>query len=128
MNTWTLTGRLGADAEIRDLQSAKVANFNVATDSYRKTANGEREKTTIWTRAKWFSPNEGALQYLKKGCKVLLQGRPAADAYTDRNGQLVAVQEMLVSTIEIIEFVQNGAEGHTNAPQSQNAPKVEDFH
>ena len=119
MNNWILTGRLGADAEIKELQSGKVANFNVATDSYKKAANGEREKTTIWTRAKWFNPNEGALPFLKKGAKVLLQGRPSADAYTDKNGQLVAVQEMLVGQVEITEFAKDG--------QPQQAQPIDDL-
>ncbi len=115
MNTWTLLGRLGGDAEIKELQGGKVANFNVAADSYKKGANGEREKTTIWTRAKWFNPNDKMVTFLKKGCRVLLVGRPSADAYVNKAGELIAVQEMLVGAVEIIEFAK-GEEANGGAP------------
>lgn len=105
MNNWILSGRIGRDAETRTLQSGKtVINFSIATDVYGKNANGEGEKRTLWTNVSWFSGNEKLVPYLKKGAVVMIEGRPTAHAYQNKEGQIVGDTEMVASRIEMMSF------------------------
>lgn len=78
VNRVTLIGNLGADPEIRRLQSGDpVVNLRIATsESWRDKNSGERKEKTEWHQVVIF--NDGlakvAEQYLKKGSKVYLEG------------------------------------------------------
>ena len=80
----TLTGRIGKDAEVKDFgNSNQVINFSVAvSDNYTKQ-DGTKVERTIW--ADCVLPvrdgKTGRTQYLKKGCIVLVKGKPEARAY-----------------------------------------------
>lgn len=72
MNNWTLSGKLGKDAETRTLDSGKtVITFSLATDETRKGADGQPTKETLWTRVSYFVQTANVAQYLKKGATVL---------------------------------------------------------
>src|SRR5712671_4788726 len=79
VNKVILVGNLGKDPEIRRTQDGRpIANLSVATsESWRDKNTGERKEKTEWHRVVIF--NEGlakvAEQYLKKGAKVLIEGK-----------------------------------------------------
>lgn len=79
VNRVILVGNLGADPEIRNMQSGKpVCNLRIATsESWKDRESGERRERTEWHRVIIF--NEGlcriAESYLKKGSKVYLEGQ-----------------------------------------------------
>jgi hypothetical protein len=81
MQKLILTGHVGNDATIADLQSGKqVINFNVAvTEKYK-----DREPVTTWYKCAWFINNASIAQYIKKGTKVLVEGNPILK-YTPHN-------------------------------------------
>jgi single-strand DNA-binding protein len=129
MNNWILSGRLGRDAETRTLQSGKtVVSFSIATDEYRKNANGESEKQTLWTSVSWFNGG-GLVPYLKKGAVVLVEGRPTARAYTNKEGQPACALEMLANRIEMMSFAADGekpADLLEQPKQAQQQPQPTD--
>jgi single-strand DNA-binding protein len=56
--------------------------YHTVNDDYTNN-NGERVKRTIWVRVSaWGKQAENCNQYLKKGSKVLVEGRLTADAAT----------------------------------------------
>lgn len=79
VNKCILIGHLGADPEIRRLNSGDlVVNIRIATsESWRDKNSGERKEKTEWHNVVIF--NEGiakvAEQYLKKGMKVYVEGQ-----------------------------------------------------
>ena len=77
-HTIILVGNLGRDAEMRYLANGKaVTNFSVAvSDGF-----GE-QKRTIWIRVSAWEKTAEACAALKKGAKVLVEGRLVADAQT----------------------------------------------
>ena len=91
VNKVILVGNLGADPEIRRLNSGDpVVNLRIATsESWRDRNSGERRERTEWHRVVIF--NEGlckiAEQYLKKGSKVYLEGQLQTRKWQDQNGQ-----------------------------------------
>ncbi len=91
VNKVILIGNLGADPEIRSLNSGdRVANLRVATsESWRDRASGERKERTEWHRVVIFNDNlvKVAEQYLRKGSKVYLEGTIQTRKWTDQSGQ-----------------------------------------
>jgi single-strand DNA-binding protein len=89
LNQCTITGRLAAGVEIRRTQDGKpIANLRVAcAETWRDKNSGDRKEKVEWFSVVIFS--EGlckiAEQYLKKGSKVLLQGKIATREWTDKD-------------------------------------------
>lgn len=83
-HTVILVGNLGRDPEMRYTPSGQaVTNFSVAVNDNYTNSNGEKVERTIWIRVStWGRQAETCNQYLKKGSKVLVEGRLSADAKT----------------------------------------------
>lgn len=79
VNKVILVGNLGADPEIRRLNSGDpVVNLRIATsESWRDKNSGERKEKTEWHQVVIFNDNlaKVAEQYLKKGVKVYIEGQ-----------------------------------------------------
>lgn len=90
MNQVTITGRLGADPEIRRTASGSpIANIRVAvSQNWRDKNSGERKERTEWVPVVIYS--EGlckiAEQYLRKGSRVLIQGEWKTRKWSDQSG------------------------------------------
>lgn len=82
--TIIIAGNLGRDPEMRYTQGGQaVTNFSVAVSDNYTNSQGERIERTIWFRVStWGKLAETCAQYLKKGRKVLVEGRLVADAAT----------------------------------------------
>ena len=91
VNKVILIGNLGADPEVRSMQSGdKVVNLRLATsENWRDKATGERKEKTEWHRVVIFNEALGkvAEQYLKKGSKVYIEGALQTRKWTDQSGQ-----------------------------------------
>ena len=79
VNKVILVGNLGADPEIRRLNSGDpVVNLRIATsESWRDKQSGERKEKTEWHQVVIFNDQlaKVAEQYLKKGMKVYIEGQ-----------------------------------------------------
>jgi single-strand DNA-binding protein len=79
VNKVILVGNLGADPEIRRLNSGDpVVNLRIATsETWRDKNSGERKEKTEWHQVVIFNDNlaKVAEQYLKKGMKVYIEGQ-----------------------------------------------------
>jgi len=83
-HTIIIVGNLGKDPEMRYTPSGQaVTTFNVATNRKYTGSDGNLVKETIWFRINvWGRQAEPCSQYLKKGSKVLVEGRLNADPAT----------------------------------------------
>ncbi|WP_439272731.1 single-stranded DNA-binding protein [Pseudochrobactrum sp. HB0163] len=90
VNKVILVGNLGADPEIRRLNSGEpVANLRIATsESWRDRQTGERKDRTEWHSVVIFNENLAKIaeQYLKKGAKVYIEGQLQTRKWQDQNG------------------------------------------
>jgi len=91
VNKVILVGNLGADPEIRRLNSGDpVVNLRIATsESWRDKSSGERREKTEWHNVVIFNDNlaKVAEQYLKKGMKVYIEGQIQTRKWQDQQGQ-----------------------------------------
>lgn len=91
INKVTLMGRLGADPESRKFSNGgQVVNMRVATsETWKDKQSGERRERTEWHSVAIF--NEGlcrvALNFLKKGSRVYLEGQLETRKWQDQQGQ-----------------------------------------
>lgn len=91
VNKVILVGNLGADPDVRTMQSGdKVVNLSIATSEGWKDKNtGERREKTEWHRVVVF--NKGLVtvceNYLKKGAKVYIEGQIETRKWQDQSGQ-----------------------------------------
>ena len=83
-HTLIIVGNLGRDPEMRYTPSGQaVTNFNVATNRQYTASDGTQVKETIWFRiSAWGKTAEICNQYLRKGSKVLVEGRLTPDPKT----------------------------------------------
>jgi len=78
LNRVQLIGNVGADPEIRSVNSGKVANFRIATSETWKDKNtGEKKERTEWhSIVVWNDGLVGVIEkYVKKGSKVMIEGQ-----------------------------------------------------
>lgn len=80
----TIVGNLGRDPEMRYTSSGQaVTSFSVATTHEYNTADGQHVKETTWFRVSvWGKMGEACNTYLKKGSRVLVDGRIVPDKET----------------------------------------------
>ena len=98
-----------------------VTNINVATNRVYTDSNGQKVTETIWFRVSiWGARGETVNQYLKKGSKVLVEGRLNADpetggprTFTRNDGSTGASFEM---TGNNVVFLSSRSEDQSNQP------------
>src|SRR4051812_21209950 len=100
VNKVILVGNLGADPEIRTLNSGdRVANLRIATsETWRDRTSGERKERTEWHRVVIFNDNlvKVAENYLKKGSKVYIEGAIQTRKWTDQSGPEKSPPELVL--------------------------------
>jgi single-strand DNA-binding protein len=83
-HTIIIVGNLGRDPEMRYTPGGQaVTNFSVATSRKYTGSDGALVNETIWFRiSAWGKQAETCNQYLKKGSRVLVEGRLVPDNAT----------------------------------------------
>ena len=85
MNIVTLSGRIGKDAEARQVGDRWVVKFTVAT--YRRTnANGQWGYVADWHNVELWGNSAKAAEFLKKGTQVTVSGSLRYDEYEGKDG------------------------------------------
>ncbi len=88
VNKVILVGNLGADPEVRHLESgSKVAKLSIATSERYTNKNGEKVDQTEWHKVElWDRLADLSEQYLKKGNTVYIEGKIKTNTYQDKEG------------------------------------------
>ena len=123
MNKVVLMGRLTKDPDVRYSQGNNpmvIARYTLAVDRKFKR-DGEANADFINCIA--FGKNgEFAEKYLRKGMKILVEGRWQSGSYTNRDGQKVYTNDCVVESCEFAESKNaNQQNEQNNRPQPSNS-------
>jgi single-strand DNA-binding protein len=125
-HTLIVVGNLGKDPEMRYTPSGQaVTSFNVASSRQYTSNNGQTVKETCWFRVSaWGKQAETCNQFLRKGSRVLVEGRLSPDpasggpkTYMKKDGTPGASYDMMASTIR---FLSSRAEGEASAAPGED--------
>lgn len=89
LNQCTFTGRLGADPETKSFQNGgRVCNLRLAVGEQWKDKSGERKEKTEWVSVTIYSDGLVGIaeQYLRKGSRILVQGKQSTRKWQDQSG------------------------------------------
>lgn len=119
MNKLIITGNLGHDPSMKEVNGKQVAEFSVGVQS-----GYGQNKTTIWYRVHaWEKKAELCKQYLFKGSKVLVIGEFSPKEYIPTLGKNAGTKQISlnVSATEI-EFLNTKSEATAPGNQQNSAP------
>jgi len=99
-------GNVGRDPEIRYLDTRPCATFSLATtERARRTAAGvEIPERTEWHNIVMFDASaELAEKYIRKGSKLLIEGKIRTRTWQDRNTIKHTITEIYVDSFDILK-------------------------
>ena len=116
-NKVVLVGNLTRDVELKYTQSGMaIGNFGLAVNERRKDKNTGEDKDivcyvdiTVFARAA-----EVASQYIRKGSKVLVDGRLNLDSWVDQNGQKRSKHTIIANTVQFLSPKNESNESYGN--------------
>jgi single-strand DNA-binding protein len=103
-NKIILVGNLTRDIELRYSQAGMgIAKTAIAT-SRKFTSNGEKKEEVCFVDITFFGRSaEVANQYLRKGSKILVEGRLNFEQWVDQNGQKRSKHSVIVETMQMLD-------------------------
>ncbi len=122
-NKVVLVGNLTRDIELRYSQSGMAIAKTAIATSRKFTTNGEKKEEVMFIDITFFGRSaEVANQYLRKGSKILVEGRLQFDQWVDQNGGKRSKHSVAVETMQMLDS--KGENQNGSAPQSNyNAPQ-----
>lgn len=124
----SLIGNIGGDATVRTLDNGSTAiSFSVAVTEKRKD-----QEITTWAACTIWKYNDQPTtiaQYLKKGQKVYVEGKPSVRTYVTKEAQTGASLEVRVDFVELLGGAQAAPQQAPQSapvaqPRSQSVPQA----
>ena len=123
INRAILLGNVGADPEIRSMQSGdRVATFRLATsETWRDKATGEKKEATEWHTIVCFNQALVKIieQYVQKGGRVSVEGAIRTRKWQDRDGNDRYRTEIVIGPFD----GRLGLEGSPSGGGAQRTPE-----
>lgn len=132
MNRVILVGRLTRDPDVRysaGENSMAIARYTLAVDRRGRRNGGNEEQTADFINIVAFGRDgEFAERYLRKGNRILVEGRIQTGSYTNKDGQRVYTTDVVVERHEFVES--RGTSGGSDfadsfAPAAGGRPQTE---
>ena len=103
-NKIILVGNLTRDIEVRfTASSLAIGNTGIATNKKFKNQMGEEKEEVMFIDITFFGRTaEIANQYLKKGSKILVEGRLKLDQWTDQSGKKRSKHSLVVESMKML--------------------------
>jgi len=116
-NKVVLVGNLTRDVEVRYSQSgAAIGKVGIATSHKWKSQTGEQKEEVMFIDLTFFGRTaEIANQYLRKGSKVLVDGRLVLEQWTAQDGTKRSKHSITVESMKMLDSKKDSQ----NNPQQQ---------
>ena len=123
-NKVIMVGNLTRDLELRYAPSGTaIGNTGIATSRKFKSGTGESREEVCFVDITFFGRTaEIANQYLRKGSKVLVEGRLKYDTWDDQNGNRRSKHSITVESMQMLgsKNDSDGGAGYNNQSSSNN--------
>ena len=124
-NRVILVGNLTRDVELKYTPGGTaIAKFGLATNrNYKDNTTGELKQETMFIDITVFGRSaEVANQYLKKGKRVLIEGRLVLEQWTDSSGQKRSKHSIVAEKVQFMDSKEVSDNlNQTNQPQQQSS-------
>ena len=124
LNKVMLIGNLGKDPESREMgDGTKMAKFPIATTETYKNRQGEKVSNTEWHNiVLWRGLAEVAINWLKKGDSVYIEGKLKTRSWEDENGVKKYATDIQADNLSMLgsrrdnesQYQSNSSEQNTN--------------
>lgn len=122
MNNVILLGRLVRDPELRYTSSGKAyCRFTLAVNRQFKKDEADFINCVAWNKEA-----ELIAEYLRKGRRVLIQGRLNVGNY-EKNGEKVWTTDVVVASFEFVDSNNSSNQTNNNSNNMQNQASVNSF-
>lgn len=99
--TISILGNTGRDVELRYTpQGTPVANFSIASNTVRNTANGKQKKTDWYNVSAFGKQGETLAKYVSKGDQILIRGKLTFNPWLDREGNARVSADVILQDFE----------------------------
>ncbi len=117
-NKVILVGNLTRDIELRYTQNGSAIAKSAIATSRKFTVNGEKREEVCFIDITFFGRSgEIANQYLRKGSKVLVEGRLTFEQWVDQTGGKRSKHSVTVENMQMLDSRADAAAGQGAAPQ-----------
>ena len=118
-NKVVLVGNLTRDIELRYASSGSAIENTAIATSRKFTQNGERKEEVCFVDITFFGRSaEVANQYLRRGSKILIEGRLKFDQWVAQDGSKRSKHTVIVETMQML----NGKQDDAAPQQAYQAP------
>lgn len=102
-NKITIIGNVGKDPETRTLENGtKVTSLTIATSETWKDKQGNKKEETQWHNVQlWRGLADVAEQYVKKGSKLLIEGKVTYRSY-EKDGETKYITEIVGKEMKML--------------------------
>ncbi|RWZ78443.1 MAG: single-stranded DNA-binding protein [Candidatus Microsaccharimonas sossegonensis] len=119
INQVILMGRLTRDPEQRTTTGGKtIANFSIAVDR-----GGDSDAADFFEITAWEKLGDLVIQYLRKGRRVLVQGRLRQDSWDDK--ETGKKRSRVEVTATDVTFLDGPSDGQGNGNGGSSAPRAD---
>ncbi len=108
MNKVILLGNVGRDPRMRMVDSSQVADFPLATTERRTTRTPDGQEMQLPDLTEWHNivmwgrAAEFAEKYIRKGSKLLVEGKLRTRSWEDHNAIKRYITEVYVDSFELL--------------------------
>lgn len=107
-------GNIGKDAVSQTIGNNNYAKFSMAVRDGRDQNGQER---TIWLDCLKLDKEGKLAQYLTAGKTIFVEGKPSANAYTNKEGKAVASLTVWVNELEFVASPKRAAANASEPPK-----------
>ena len=124
MNSYSCTGRLGRDPELRYTPAGTaVCTLSVAVNDRYNNSEGETQERTTWMPVVlWRERAENAEKYLKKGSMIGVTGRMQQREWVDKHEQNRITLEVVGTRIDYLDRIERDPNRQQGDPGPENTP------
>jgi len=122
LNKAMIIGRLTRDPELRNTSGGQsVTSFSLATNRYWTGTDGQKqEKVEFHNIVLWSRLAEIAVQYLKKGRRIFIEGRLQTREWAGQDGVKRRTTEVVGESMIMLD----GPRGESGAPTAAPMPVI----